>query len=165
MVEVRADGLAVTVGGPGPSGASDGHDDADQDRADGDRSDPETIWVPWRKAPSRRRREILLPTGAAGADDRPIRAETRATLVAAIARGRYWLAEIVRGGVDTADAIAVREGCSVRHVNKIISLAFLAPDLVEAAVADRLPRGIGVARLSDPPAEWSRQRHMLGLPG
>jgi hypothetical protein len=85
--------------------------------------------------------------------------------VAAIARGRHWLAEIVRGGVDTADAIAVREGCSVRHVNKIISLAFLAPDLVAAAVAGRLPRGIGVARLSDPPAEWARQRHMLGLPG
>ncbi|RAI40471.1 recombinase family protein [Rhodoplanes roseus] len=164
-VEVRADGLAVTVGGSRPSRESDGHDDAGQDREDGDRPDLETIWVPWRKAPSRRRREILLPTGAAGADDRPIRAETRATLVAAIARGRSWLAEIVRGGVDTAEAIAVREGCSVRHVNKIISLAFLAPDLVEAAVAGRLPRGIGVARLSDPPAEWTRQRHMLGLPG
>ncbi|MBI5110900.1 MAG: hypothetical protein HZA68_02880 [Rhodovulum sp.] len=58
--------------------------------------------------------------------------------MAAIARDRHWLAEIVRGGVDTAEAIAVREGCSVRHVNKIISLAFLAPDLVEAAVVGRL---------------------------
>jgi hypothetical protein len=44
-----------------------------------------------------------------------------------------------------------------------ISLAFLAPDLVKAAVEGRLPRGIGVARLCDAPAEWSRQYRMLGL--
>jgi site-specific DNA recombinase len=44
-----------------------------------------------------------------------------------------------------------------------ISLAFLAPKLVQAAVKGRLPRGIGVARLRDAPAEWSRQHAMLGL--
>jgi hypothetical protein len=38
-----------------------------------------------------------------------------------------------------------------------ISLAFLTPDLVKAAVEGRLPRGIGVTRLRDAPAEWSRQ--------
>jgi hypothetical protein len=37
-----------------------------------------------------------------------------------------------------------------------ISLAFLAPDLVKAAIEGRLPHGIGVARLCDGPAEWSR---------
>ena len=45
-----------------------------------------------------------------------------------------------------------------------ISLAFLAPDLVKAAIEGRLPHGMGVARLGDLPAEWSRQRQMLGLP-
>jgi hypothetical protein len=44
-----------------------------------------------------------------------------------------------------------------------ISLAFLAPDLVNAAIAGRLPHGMGVARLVDMPAEWSRQHQMLGL--
>src|SRR5258708_17538492 len=34
-------------------------------------------------------------------------------------------------------------------VNMTISLAFLAPDLVRAAVEGRLPRGIGVERLRD----------------
>jgi hypothetical protein len=34
-----------------------------------------------------------------------------------------------------------------------ISLAFLAPDLVRAAVEGRLPRGIGVERLRDAPVE------------
>jgi len=44
-----------------------------------------------------------------------------------------------------------------------ISLAFLAPDLVRAAIEGRLPRGVGIARLRDAPAEWSRQHAMLGL--
>ena len=44
-----------------------------------------------------------------------------------------------------------------------ISLGFLAPNLVKAAVEGRLPRGIGVERLRDPPAEWSRQFEALGL--
>ena len=44
-----------------------------------------------------------------------------------------------------------------------ISLAFLAPDLVKAAMEGRLPRGMGIARLMDSPAEWSRQYQMLGL--
>jgi hypothetical protein len=44
-----------------------------------------------------------------------------------------------------------------------ISLAFLAPDLVKAAIDGRLPHGMGVALLCDLPVEWSRQRQMLGL--
>lgn len=44
-----------------------------------------------------------------------------------------------------------------------ISLAFLAPDLVQAAVEGRLPRGIGIERLRDAPQEWKRQFEMLGL--
>jgi hypothetical protein len=118
--------------------------------------------VPWKKPPSKRRREIILPQSAAPQDARPIRAETRATLVASIARGRCWLDEIVAGTV-TVDQIAVREQCSIRQVNMTISLAFLAPGLVQAAVDGRLPRGIGVTRLRDAPAEWSRQYAMLGL--
>jgi site-specific DNA recombinase len=53
--------------------------------------------------------------------------------------------------------------CSARHVNMPISLAFLAPNLIKAAVEGRLPRGIGVERLRDPLAEWSRQFEALGL--
>ena len=95
---------------------------------------------------------------------RPIRAETRATLVAAIARGRCWLKELVEDASITVESIAKRERCSIRKVNMTISLAFLAPDLVKAAIEGRLPRGIGVERLRDAPTEWSRQHPMLGLP-
>jgi hypothetical protein len=45
-----------------------------------------------------------------------------------------------------------------------ISLAFLAPDLINAAIDGRLPHGMGVARLANLPTEWSRQHQILGLP-
>jgi hypothetical protein len=45
----------------------------------------------------------------------------------------------------------------------MITLAFIAPTLVQAAVDGRLPRGIGVAALRDFPAEWTRQYERLGL--
>jgi site-specific DNA recombinase len=64
----------------------------------------------------------------------------------------------------TVECITVREGCSGRKVNMTISLAFLAPDLVKAAIDGRLPRGMVVSRLCELPAEWSRQHQMLGLP-
>jgi hypothetical protein len=66
--------------------------------------------------------------------------------------------------VTDVEQIAAREKCSVRKVNMTISLAFLAPDLIKAAIEGRLPGGIGVARLCDVPAGWSRQYQMLGLP-
>jgi hypothetical protein len=45
-----------------------------------------------------------------------------------------------------------------------LSLAFLAPDIVEAAADGILPRGFGLSRLTDLPLSWAEQRHKLGLP-
>ena len=123
------------------------------------------IEVPWRKTPSTRRREILVPESGARQDIRPIRSENRALLVASIARGRRWLDELISDPTANTESIARRERCSVRKVNMTISLAFLAPDLVKAAIDGLLPHGMGVVRLSDLPAEWSRQNLMLGLKG
>ena len=71
--------------------------------------------------------------------------------------------EVVSTKNTSVEHIAARKKCSIRQVNMTISLAFLAPELVKAAVEGRLPRGIGVTRLRDAPAEWSRQYAMLGL--
>ena len=122
------------------------------------------LHIAWRKAPATRRRELLLPEGASRETSRPIRSENRATLVASIARGRRWLDELTNDATASAEKIAEREGCSTRKVNMTISLAFLAPDLVKAAIEGRLPHGMGVGRLADLPAEWSKQYQVLGLP-
>lgn len=126
-------------------------------------NDAHILHVPWQKTPSTRRRELLLPSGAQPDHARASRSETRALLVASIARGRRWLGQMIADPASDAQSIAIREGCSLRKVNMTISLAFLAPDLVKAAIEGCLPRGMGVARLCDMPAEWSRQRQMLGL--
>jgi hypothetical protein len=119
--------------------------------------------IPWQKPPSRKSRQILVPYGIPKSEVRSTKIERRARVVSAIARGRRWLDEIVSGSVTDIKQIATRQKCSVRQVNMTISLAFLAPDLVRAAVEGRLPRGIGVERLRDAPAEWSQQFEALGL--
>jgi site-specific DNA recombinase len=137
---------------------------AQDGRSDRKASAESSLRIAWRKALTTPRREILPPGGSPQQNARPIRSETRLTLVASIARGRRWLEELATNGIATAETIAKREGCSIRKVNMTISLAFLAPDLVKAAIDGRLPHGMGVARLADLPAAWSKQHQMLGLP-
>ena len=158
--------MAVELTAPKTEGQPRGRENGTPpSRASGQlEADRSVLLVPWQKPPSKRRREIIVPKTASRQDARPIRAETRAKLVASIARGRRWLDEIAAGAVTDVEQIAAREQCSVRKVNMTISLAFLAPGLVKAAIEGRLPRSIGVARLCDAPAEWSRQYRMLGLP-
>jgi site-specific DNA recombinase len=128
-----------------------------------DCSDDRTLTIPWQKPPSKRSRQILLPHNASRNDVRPEQFERRARLVNAIARGRRWLDDVVSGRVTSVAQLCAREKCSVRQVNMTISLTFLAPNLVKAAIEGRLPRGIGIERLRDPPTEWSRQFEALGL--
>ena len=125
-VEVQADQLAVEL--KAEKAPSDPPNAVDHDRL--------VLCVPWKKTPMKRRRDIIVPTCVSPHDGRPIRAETRATLGASIARGRRWLDEIVAGTMTSVEQIAARDKCSIRQVNMTISLAFLAPDLVQA-----VPRG------------------------
>ena len=150
-VEVRPDQLIVEVNVPKKS------------KSNKVAFDRKVLRVPWQKPPSKLSREIIRPLSTGSVDSRPIRSEARIRLVAAIARGRKWLSELLEQAVPDVDAIAARERCSVRKVNMTISLAFLAPDLVKAAIHGRLPRGIGIARLCDLPVEWSKQYRALGL--
>ena len=58
---------------------------------------------------------------------------------------------MVSGSVKGIEEIADRDGCSPRKVNMTLSLAFLAPEIVKAAIDGRLPRGVGISRLSGLP--------------
>ncbi|MCW5685983.1 MAG: recombinase family protein [Pseudolabrys sp.] len=126
-------------------------------------NEPRSLMIPWQKPPSRARRDIMVPGGTTREQIRPAKIEHRARLVAAIARARCWLDELIHGQVTNISQLAVRHECSERQVNLTLSLAFLAPDLIKAAVEGRLPRGIGVERLRDAPLEWTRQFETLGL--
>jgi site-specific DNA recombinase len=45
----------------------------------------------------------------------------------------------------------------------LLSLAFLAPDVIKAIVDHRMPRGIGLTQMMDLPGEWSEQRKAIGM--
>jgi hypothetical protein len=73
--------------------------------------------------------------------------DTRSRLLTAIAKARRWLDELTSGRAPDVDTLATREDRSPRSVSMLLSLAFLAPDLVKAIVENRLPRGIGLTRI------------------
>ena len=163
-VDVKQDQLAVQLSGKPDQ--QDGKEDQALSRKSGvhDHANPNIMVIPWRKPPSKQPREIILPAGGSShRDSRPIRSETRVRLVTAIAKGRRWLDELMAGTVTNVEQIATTENCTVRQINMTISLAFLAPNLVQAAVEGRLPRGVGIANLRDAPVEWSLQYARLGL--
>ena len=54
-----------------------------------------------------------------------------------------WLRQIVDGR-ETVAMLSAKHGRSIRYINVTISLAFLAPLLVTAAVEGRIPRGVSV---------------------
>jgi site-specific DNA recombinase len=84
-IKVNMDKLVVRFKSNVPDDASDSPEDR-------------SISIPWQKPPSKRRREILLPSNKSRSEVRPQHFERRAQLVSAIARGRQWLDDIVSVG-------------------------------------------------------------------
>ena len=109
-----------------------------------------TLSIPWQKPTIKVIPKDPDAAGALREDIRPDRAERRLRLISAIAQGRRWLDEIVSVSITDAEQLAKRERCTERQINLTLSLAFLAPRLVNAAVEGRLPRGINIERLRDP---------------
>jgi hypothetical protein len=122
------------------------------------------IRIPWTPPSSRRHREIIVPEDRDPSLTRALRADARTKLLEAIARARCWLAELNKGAIVDTDALAAREHKSERSVRQTLSLAFLSPAIVKAAIEGRLPRGLGLSRLIDLPMDWSEQHRALGLP-
>ncbi len=120
--------------------------------------------IPWTKPSPVRRREIILPEmSAATSQIRPIRMEERARLLKAIAVARRWLDELIAGTITEVATIAAREQKTERSVRMTLSLAFLDPVIIKAAVEGKLPRGYGVSRLVDLPPAFSDQWTALGI--
>jgi site-specific DNA recombinase len=124
--------------------------------ADGEAS--RILRVPLERRP-RDRKEIIVP-GDAGAP--PARLDR--SLVLAVARGRTWASAIRRG--EYADTAEIASTCdlSEAYVRRILRLAFLAPDIVEAIAEGRQPRGLTLQRLLGPvPLAWTEQRRRFGF--
>jgi site-specific DNA recombinase len=119
--------------------------------------------IPWSPLSPHRRREIIQGEGERPCATRPMRTEARAVLTDALRDAHRWLDELTTSPNQTMESLAVREGKTERWIRRTISLAFLCPALVKAAIDGRLPRGFGVKRLMDLPMAWPDQWSALGL--
>jgi hypothetical protein len=97
------------------------------------------LTLPWTRPSPYRKREIIQ-----GADDgktyaRPMPANARAILIEAFRDANRGLDELLSDPRLTLESLASREGRTVRSTRMTLSLAFLAPEIVKAAVEGRLP--------------------------
>ena len=90
-------------------------------------------------------------------------ANERAILIEALGDAHRWLGELLSDPGQTLESLASREGKTERSIRMTLSLAFLAPEIVEAAVEGRLPRGFGLKRLVDLPMACADQWRALRL--
>ena len=92
-----------------------------------------------------------------------MRSETRSRLLKGIAQGRIWLDSLISSKSGSLQFIAESQSLSEKTVRSTISLALLAPDIVDAIIEGRLPRGFTTTQILDLPADWHEQRKSLGL--
>src|SRR5271170_4035335 len=119
--------------------------------------------IPWTPPSLHRRREIIQGEGDQSSATRPMRSKARAFFIDALRDAHRWLDELTTSSNQTIEALAAREGKTERWIRRTLSLAFLCPTLVRAAIDSRLPRGFGAKRLMDLPMAWSHQWSALGL--
>jgi site-specific DNA recombinase len=53
-------------------------------------------------------------------------------LIKAIARGHAWFEELATGRARSLQELAKRDGIARRYIRRLVGLAFLSPELVEA---------------------------------
>jgi site-specific DNA recombinase len=131
--------------------------------SEGTEAGEKTLTLPWTRPSPYRRREIIQGANDATNGARPMRANARAILIEALSNAHRWLDELQSDPRQTLATLASQEGKSERSIRMTVSLAFLAPDIIKAAVEGRLPRGYGLKRLIDLPLAWPDQWRTLGL--
>ena len=133
----------------------------DRDRADGPLLETPTIRIPIRLQRRGGRKLIMTPEGVATPARKPSRDET---LVKALVRAHRWRRRIESGQARSITDLAEQEGVTDAYVCRLLPLTCLAPDIVEAILDGRQPKGLRLAEmLGNGPLAWEEQRRALGF--
>ena len=82
----------------------------------------------------------------------------------ALLKALQWHEGLVSGTIASTAEIANTEGTAQRYVARILKLASLAPDIMEAIILGNIPMDCTLARLRKGfPMKWDRQRKVLGF--
>ena len=119
-----------------------------------------TIRIPMRLQRRGGRKLITTPEGLAAPARKPSRDQT---LVKALVRAHRWRRRIESGRAKSITDLAEQEDVTDAYVCRLLPLTCLAPDIVEAILDGRQPKGLRLAEvLGNVPLAWDGQRATLG---
>jgi hypothetical protein len=103
------------------------------------------------------RKRIVAPDGSAIVPSS--RPQPDCTLVKALARAWRWRRMLDHGVCSSVTEISEAEGINKSYVSRILRLALLAPDIVEAILASKTDQALVLEKLERRlPAGWEEQR-------
>ena len=97
-----------------------------------------TIRIPIRLQRCGGRKLIMAPEGSAAPAPKPRRDDT---LVKALVRAHRWRRRIESGRAKSITDLAEQEGVTDAYVCRVLPLTCVAPDIVEAILDGRQPKG------------------------
>ena len=119
-----------------------------------------TLRVPARLKLCSGEMRLVIPPG----QRQELQPRPNATLIKALTRAFKWKERLFTGAAPSTSAIAKEEGLTERYVSRIMRLAFLAPDIVEAILDGYQPVDLELERLLKViPTSWDAQRRALGF--
>jgi len=89
------------------------------------------------------------------------------TLIKLLRRAHDWRRQLETGRSQSITDLAATNGVNPSYFTRVLRLAYLAPDIVEAIVAGRQPSELTanrLVRIHDVPIDWPGQREHLGFP-
>ena len=104
---------------------------------------------------------IVTPEGGTVPTPKPRRDDT---LIKALVRAHRWRRRIESGQTKSITDLAEQEGVTDAYVCRLLPLTCLAPDIVEAVLDGRQPKGLRLAEvLGNGPLVWNAQREAWGF--
>ena len=121
---------------------------------------PSTLHLPWTSTNASARKGIAWkPLAQTNLD--PAKSDL---LLTAIARARAWMNDLSEGRINSFEEIAQSEKKVVRHIRRLIPLAFVSPRIVEAIANGSAPADLTVTMLARAlPHDWAAQEHKFGI--
>jgi hypothetical protein len=111
-----------------------------------------TVHVPFSIVKRGGRKEMQLPDGAT------LSRRTDSALVKALARALRWKRMLESGEFATIAELAQREGIAPSYMTRVMRLALLAPDIVDAILEGTQGAEVTLAQVLEPfPLTWQQQ--------
>jgi hypothetical protein len=119
------------------------------------------VFIPMRWKRRGGRRVIIAPDG--GDAWAPAKARPDETLIRALARAHRWKRMLEAGRYGSTAEIAEVEKIGRSFVSRLLRLTLLAPDIQEAILEGRQPKGMQLEELTrGMPGAWEEQRCLTG---